>query len=282
MTLGAVALTVAGALLAAGCGDRDAGRAAARCAAPRAVSLCSAATESLVALGLAGQLVGVDQHAASAAPGVPVVATGGALSAERLVAMKPDLAFVWWYQRGAAEQLRRLGIRVVALRAQGVDDAVRLVEQVAEAAGARAEGQRVAGQLRTRLGELDRAPLPPPKRRPLVYIELQCPFRSCGPGSYGHDLVVRAGGRNLGEKADSPYPTLSNEAVLAAQPDAIVLVKAAGTPHEDVAARPGWSALRAVTGRRVHRVCSDLLSPGPRAAEAVATLRRLLHPEKEP
>ncbi|NQT52563.1 ABC transporter substrate-binding protein, partial [bacterium] len=204
------------------------------------------------------------------------------LSAARLAAARPDVALLWGYQRGAAEQVERLGIPAVRLRARSAEEAVALVASVAEACGAGEAGRSLVRRLRSELAELDASmPRKDAAARPLVYLELHSPFKCCGPGSYGHDLIVRAGGRNLAADAPVPYPVLSNEAILAAQPDLVVLVRAAGTPGGDLAARPGWASLRAVRAGRVHVVPSRLLSPGPRVAEAVGTLRRLFYPAQE-
>jgi iron complex transport system substrate-binding protein len=280
-----VALLAAGALLAgwppgAGSRARHDATPGAEPAPLRVVSLCSAATEAMVALGIADRLAGVDEHSAPAgAPHVPVLAAGGRLSAERLLAAKPQVAFAWWYQQGAIEQMQSLGLRVVPLRAQNVAEAVVLVERVAEACSVAERGAALAGRLRSELAELEREPLPATQQRPLVYLELHSPFKSCGPGSYAHDLIVAAGGRDVAADAGTAYPMVSSEVLLARQPDVILLVRAAGTPKEDLTARPGWAGLRAVAGGRVHVLPNDLMSPGPRVAEAVRTLRRLLHPE---
>ena len=278
-----MALLAAGVLLAGwpqGAGSRarhDASQAAAP-APLRVVSLCSAATEAMVALGIADRLVGVDQHSAVAgAPHVSVLATGGRLSAERLLAAKPHLAFAWWYQRGAIEQMQGLGLRVVPLRAQSVAEAVALVERVAEACSVAERGAALASRLRGELAALARE-APAAESAPLVYLELHSPFKSCGPGSYAHDLIVSAGGRNVAADAGTAYPMVSSEVLLTRQPDVILLVRAAGTPRDDLGARPGWASLRAVADGRVHVLPNDLMSPGPRVAEAVRTLRQLLHP----
>lgn len=282
VALAAILVVTAGVVLLAGwfplAGSREGPEAAAG-PFPRVVSLCSAATEAALALGLAEHLVGVDEHSALPGAGaVPVIASGGRVSAERLLAAKPHLAFAWWYQRGAIEQMERLGIRVTALRAQSADEALELVEAVARACGAAERGSVLASRLRAELAALTEQAPRPDELRPLVYLELHSPFKSCGPGSYAHDLILRAGGRNVAVDAGNPYPMVSSEVLLARQPDVVLLVRAAGAPPEDVASRPGWAGLRAVASRSVHVLPNDLVSPGPRVAEAVRAIRRLLHP----
>jgi iron complex transport system substrate-binding protein len=281
IALGALALASGIALSLASRARRPAapapaGSGAARPAPTRIASTCAAASETVAALGLAPRLAAVDRQAAvPGAPDAVIVGSGGMLSSERIAAVAPDLAFVWWYENDAARAFERLGVPVVRLRASSVEEALGLVETVAEACGEAADGRALAGRLRAEIGEAGPAGGSAGADSPLVFLELHSPWKSCGPGSYGHDLVARAGGRNLAAGSAVPYPLVSAESVIAAQPDVILLVREDPGRADDFASRPGCGALKAVRGGRVHVVPNALVSPGPRAAEAVRTLRAL-------
>src|SRR5690606_9508535 len=110
---------------------------------------------------------------------------------------------------------------------------------------------------------------------------------SAGPESFIGELLTMAGGRNIVTADMGDFPQVSPEFVVAGDPHVILLTDAPlGETAAGVAARPGWSGLKAVTENRVLELSSrqvNLVSrPGPRLAEAVWELIGLLHPELQP
>ena len=81
-----------------------------------------------------------------------------------------------------------------------------------------------------------------------------------------------------------PFPQLSNEAVITANPEVIVLADDdPGVSPQTVAARPGWSQIAAVQNQRVYTVDPDIVSgPGPRLVDALQALAKLLYPDRFP
>src|SRR5438046_5644799 len=74
------------------------------------------------------------------------------------------------------------------------------------------------------------------------------------------------------ESCGNGYPQLSNEYVLAANPDLVVLsdTKCCAQTAKTVAARPGWSNVAAVRGHGVIGVSDDIASRwGPRIVDFV-------------
>jgi iron complex transport system substrate-binding protein len=74
---------------------------------------------------------------------------------------------------------------------------------------------------------------------------------------------------------------MSNEAVIAAAPDVIILAdEEAGESAETVSARPGWDAIPAVQNGRIYPVDPDIVSrPGPRLINALDVLMTHLYQE---
>jgi iron complex transport system substrate-binding protein len=130
-----------------------------------------------------------------------------------------------------------------------------------------------------------KAKLSAAQEKPLVYWELDAtdpakPF-SVGPGNFVGDMIALAGGKNVFEKAESPFPQVSAEQVVAANPDVIILSDAAyGTTVESVLKRPGWQVITAVKQQRVAPIDDNLVSrPGPRIVEGLEASARIIHPE---
>ena len=102
------------------------------------------------------------------------------------------------------------------------------------------------------------------------------PIFTVGDGSYIAHLLALAGGRNASGLRE-PYARYSAEALLAAQPDAIIADRQSGLAG--VLDRPPWDALRAVRAGRVYVLDdADILErPGPRYNEGLAWLIARLH-----
>jgi iron complex transport system substrate-binding protein len=71
--------------------------------------------------------------------------------------------------------------------------------------------------------------------------------------------------------------------VIAANPDVILLTDGGNDGGQSLAtvrARPGWANIAAVKSGRVHEISADVFTrPGPRIADAVEQLVKLLYPD---
>ena len=104
---------------------------------------------------------------------------------------------------------------------------------------------------------------------------------SVGPGNFVNDIIALAGGTNVFASADSAYPQVSAEQVVAAKPEVIILSDAAyGVTVDSVLTRPGWAGIPAVQQQRVEPIDDNLVSrPGPRIIEGVSAAAKIIHPE---
>jgi len=82
------------------------------------------------------------------------------------------------------------------------------------------------------------------------------PLMTAGNTSLVHEMVERAGGRNLYGDLSETYPTISLEDLVHRDPDILVLTTMAPA---DLARRAGWDRLSAVKKGQVHRMDPDLL-----------------------
>lgn len=245
------------------------------------VSMVPSHTEVLCALDACGRLVGRDTLSDTpAAMAAPTLGTAFAPDLEALVALAPDLVFVDEYS-GLAEALAPFGIAAFAGTPQRLDELRPYLVSVGVLLGLEGAAVALADDVDRGLEAVRRAVLD--LARPRVFIELDPSPYAAGPDSWIGALVTIAGGDHVLTSGMGDFPLVDPEYVVATDPHVILLLDAPyGITSADVAARPGWSVIRAVRDGRVVELevaeADALYRPGPRIVEAAWLLARHLHP----
>ncbi len=248
----------------------------------RVVSMVPSHTETLCALGACDRLVGRDalSDAPAAALQAPSLGTAFAPDLEALVAAAPDLVLTDAFT-GLPEALAPFGIAVYAGTPQRLAELAPYLADLGALLGLDAEAARLASELDAGFAAVRAAVADLP--RPTVFVEVDATPYAAGPTSLVGAIVDLAGGAHVVDAALGDYPQVDPEHVVAQDPEVILLMDAPyGVTAAQVAARPGWSGLRAVRDGRVLELSLaevDALSrPGPRLVDAAWAIARLLHP----
>jgi len=250
--------------------------------AHRVVSLIPSLTEDLFAVGAGASVVGVSAYSdyPPQAHRLPVVATFASLATERIVALRPDLVVAIESQRTLARDLTRAGVPVQYFRDDSLEDVYANLHAIGRLAGRAAQADALVVRLRARTAALTAAASSRSTRRPSVFVVLgTAPIFTVGAGSYIASLIELAGGRNAAADVRAPYARYSAEALVARQPD--VLIVDPEVHLNDVLGRAPWNALRAVRAGAVYTLPDPAIleRPGPRyndgLAWLIATLRRV-------
>lgn len=118
-----------------------------------------------------------------------------------------------------------------------------------------------------------------------VYYETTGAGRTVGGPHIVTEMIRLAGGENVAGGEPLPSVTMNAEAILAADPDVIVL-SCFADPPEAVKARPGWDRIKAVREGRIHRIPAErrYVSLGtPRCVDGCEEMfLPWLHPELAP
>ncbi|MGD8718444.1 MAG: helical backbone metal receptor [Candidatus Zixiibacteriota bacterium] len=287
---------LAAALIAASCGKPaprpvvadgrpftdDLGRTVVVPAEPRRIVCTSPEiTEILFAVGAGDLVVGVvrgcDWPPATAE--LPTVGDFSTVSVERVVALDPDLIITTGHeQERMIEQLEPLGVPVVAFMAPGIDGVRRNILAVGGIVGHDEEAAVAAAAFEAELEKVRSAVAAVPEaERPRVYLEI-CPepLMTVSEGSYVHEAIELAGGVNVGTGLPRPYSRIEPEAVIARNPEVILLCH--GAAAAAVAGRTGWGGVAAVRSGRIYEANPDLvLRAGPRLAKGVASLHEFFY-----
>jgi iron complex transport system substrate-binding protein len=249
----------------------------------RIISLAPNVTEILFALDVGSEVVGASSYSdyPAAAKKIPVVFTYSGASYEKIVALKPDLivsaAIV---PQSVVLKLRALHLKVLVTDPQNVEQVLSDIGLVGVAVGKTSTAISLVRGLQKRIDAVTSAIASVPTR-PTVYYELDKTLYTAGHGSFVDSLITMAGGANIAGGINNPYPRLSAERIIRANPQFILLGDAAyGVTPSSVASRPGWKVISAVAKHKVFAFDDNLVSrPGPRIVLGLESLAHLLHPE---
>jgi len=240
----------------------------------RIVSLVPSMTEDLFAVGAGDVVVGVSSFTdyPPQAKRLPVVASFASIATERVVALHADLALGIDAQDRLAGDLRRAGIPVILLHDDSYADIFRNLVAIGTITGRRDEAAALVARLHNRTNALVRT-VKARAHKPSVFVVLgNAPVFTVGKGSYIANLIEMAGGRNAAADVNAPYARYSAEALVARQPD--LLVVDPDVHLDDALNQPPWNALRAVKQHRLYTLpdAAILERPGPRYNDGLAWL----------
>lgn len=239
------------------------------------ISLAPSLTEIAFALGCGGALVGdttFDDYPA-AAKTLPHVGDLVHADLERIAQLRPTIVLALHDQeREGATIAEHLRVPIVYLPNRNIRDLYADVAGVAKACGREPQGASLSARLRARVDRVARRSASA-SRHPRVLYLLGLPGFTAGKRSYIDDVISLAGGINVAGAVDQPYPDLSEESIIRADPDIIVVSKSVGF-NADVQAREPWRSLRAVKTKRVVYPPDDsiLERDGPRLVDGLEWL----------
>jgi iron complex transport system substrate-binding protein len=239
----------------------------------RIVSLVPGLTESVCAIGACARLVGTDRYSNWPAEVAALPKLGGLDDAqvERIAALKPDLVLAAPSAR-AAQRLEALGLRVLVLHTRNHRDVQHNLLLLGTLLDKPAQAQAAWVRIEAQLAE-SATRVPAALRGRSVYFEIESSPYAAGPGSFIGETLAQLGLHNIVPAALGPFPKLSPEFVVRAQPD-IVMAEARNVAQ--MAQRPGWVALRALQQRKVCAFATAdydvLVRPGPRMGDAALQL----------
>jgi iron complex transport system substrate-binding protein len=239
----------------------------------RIVSLSASNTETLFAVGAGDQVVAVDDQSNYPADAPKTDLSGLNPNVEAIAKYDPDLVVISDDADNLVASLTALKRQVLVVPAAAtLDDVYAGMKLIGEATGHADEGKDLADRTK---GDLEKLAADVPKfKKPLTYYhELDTTLFSATSKTFIGQVYGLFGLANIADPADKDkggYPQLSNEHILAADPDLIFLgdTKCCGQSAKTVAARPGWGNLKAVENGNVVALDDDLASRwGPRVVD---------------
>lgn len=256
----------------------------------RIVSVGGGLTEIIYALGEKNALVGVDTTSKypKEAMKLPQVGYQRRLSAEGILSLQPSLLIVT-NDAGPGDVLQKIkstGTPVVTLSHDyTVEGVVKNIQKVAQVLGKKTEGEVLNKKIENDYNKIKKAlALIKNKNKPLPSVAFfigmgkGSPMAS-GTGTSADSMIKMAGGKNVFESFSS-YKQISQESMIEAAPDAILIARhaAKGLSLNDLLKHKAFSQTPAAKNKKIIIVDTLLmLGFGPRIVEAIDTLAKQIH-----
>jgi iron complex transport system substrate-binding protein len=253
--------------------------------ARRIISLSPHITEMLFDAGAGDRVVGTVEYSnyPPAARRIPRIGTYTELDLETIVALKPDLVIGWLTgnSAGEVEPLKRLGIPLFWSEPDRLEDVAANLEQFGELAGTTGAAHASATAYRARLAALRQRFSDRPPVRTFYQIWADPPI-TVGSSQIIGSAIRLCGGVNVFDNLTAMAPVVSIEAVLAADPEAIVASGADDSRPEWLDAWRRWPQLRAAARNNLFFIPPDLIQRNtPRLLDGAEQLCRDLEMARE-
>jgi iron complex transport system substrate-binding protein len=258
----------------------------------RIVSLAPSNTEIVCALDACDRLVGVtdfDDYPPEVDEVTDVVIQTQ-VDVELVVDAEPDLVLAAGNELTPStviEQLDELGVTVLVLYPESLDEVYADIELVAAALDVTDAAEALVSDMEARVDAVETAVAD--ADRPLTLYEVfysEGTTYTAGEHSFLASLLQTAGAEPVTGDAQG---VIDAEALVEADPELILLGSASYDPSladpevalETLVERPGWGELAAVRSGEVVPYLDDIVTtrPGPRIVDGLEALARAIHPD---
>ncbi len=259
----------------------------------RIISMAPSVTETLFALGLGEQVVGVTRYCKYPPQVSELPSVGGYFDPnyEQMISLKPSLVVLLPGHDEHRQRLVDLKFATLEANQESVPEILGSIETLAAACGVAQRGQELKAELQARQVKIEEATRGLPRPGVLIVVDREMgagqirDLYVAGRGTFYDDLLSTAGGSNVYDGKLIQYPTLSLEGLLRVNPQVIVEIVPQlgerGFTAEQI--RKDWEAVPSLNAVREDRIFilseSYAAVPGPRYIELLAALARSIHPD---
>ncbi|BFH16306.1 ABC transporter substrate-binding protein [Paenibacillus dendritiformis] len=253
----------------------------------RIISVSPAETESLFALGLGDNIVGVSDYDDYPAEASQKPKMGGITkpNEEAIIAAKPDVVFTGISMKEeAVNKFRELGIEIFKVEPKTYDDVISNIELYGLITDHQKEAKEITDQMKKVRDDVAEAVKGVTEKKK-VYIEFS-PGWTVGSGEFMNELIELAGGVNIAAADMTGWNQINEENIIKANPDVILFAKdlvdseTNKTLEDIIRGRSGWDNITAIKDNQLVGLDNNKLSrPGPRVAEALQDVAKAIYPD---
>lgn len=248
----------------------------------RIITIAPNITEAIYALGKGGNLVGRSDYDDYPTEVSGVASIGSLLkpNIEKIVELKPDVVIAsTHFDKAVVKKLEDLNIKVLVLYGEenfeGVYDTMSKLGQVVNASG---KAQSIISEMKKKVADI--ISKVKDAKKPTVYYVVG--FGKSGDFTAGKDtfignMIEIAGGKNAAD--DSIGWKYSVEKLVEKDPDILICSKFFDT-KKGIEVSTGYKDLKAVKNGKLLEVDDNTITrQGPRLAEGLEAMAKLIHPE---
>ncbi len=250
----------------------------------RIVSVIPSATETAFALGLGDRIVGVSDWDNYPEEVNEKEKIGGLeINTEKVLSLEPDLVLAHPTNGEAIGVLRELGLNVLVLDANNLEEVYALINTMAKATGSQDQAAALIEQMKQVRDEVVKAVSDVPQDgRKKVWVEVSAELYTAGKGTFIDELITLAGAENVAAEVEG-WVQMSEEKVIEKNPDVILTTYGYYVPDaaDKIKQREAWQVVSAVQNGHVYNIDSDSVTrPGPRLVNALKEMAQYIYPEQ--
>jgi iron complex transport system substrate-binding protein len=248
----------------------------------RIISAAPNITEIVYALGKGDKLIGRTDFCNFPEEAKKVQSIGGIQDAsiEKIVELKPDIVIASSIiTKDIVQKLEALNIKVVVIsKDDSLEGTYDVINQVGMVLNANAKATEVVSNMKKRIDTITQKVKG--KNTPSVYYALSYGKEgdfTAGRNTFIGKLIVMAGGRNAADDADGWAYSL--ERLIEKNPDILICSNTNNT-KSGIKNASGYKDLTAAKNDKIYEINMDILNrQGPRLADGLESLAKIIHPE---
>jgi iron complex transport system substrate-binding protein len=248
--------------------------------AQRIVSLAPAITEVLFDAGAGERVVGTVEYSdyPAQAKQIPRVGRHNALDLERIISLRPDLVIAWdsGNPKHQVKRLQQLGLTVFRSEPRQLSTIAETLRRFGRLAGTQAQAEEGAQQFLQRYHALEAQY----QNRPTLRVFYQIwdrPLMTLNGEHVVSEIIKLCGGVNVFATLPTLSPTVTTEAVIAANPQVIIATSTDRTLPRSLLRWRQWRQVPAVQHNNLFAIHPDIISRHtPRILDGVQRLCEIL------
>ncbi|QDY20736.1 ABC transporter substrate-binding protein [Clostridium botulinum] len=247
----------------------------------RIVSLSPGATETIYALNKENTLVGRSDFDDYPTAVSKIKSVGGVKdpSIEKITELKPDLVIGGaHFSKDTVKKLEDLGIKVAVLYgAEDLDGAYKNIMDISTILGVTEKGQTIVDGMKKKVESVENKVKSLNKSKIYYMVDFGKADFSAGGDTFIGKMIEKAGGDNIAK--DTKGWNYSFEKIVENKPEMIILSDKFNTKKNFLTADK-YEELPASKANKVYEIDDNmLLRQGPRQADGLEALAKIIHPE---
>lgn len=209
---------------------------------------------------------------------LPSVGSFSNPSVEKILSLKPTLVILSLYSLGLKERLENLGIQTAYLQADRLEDMYENIAKIATLLGEEAKGAQLIDKTKREINSLQATQQNQKPQKSVIFLYSSNPLMAFNDNSVIADILRLLGLQNKTIATNVARPILSNEFLLKADPDILILGVQANDISTLIAQNPALKNLKAYKNNAIftYPKAHRLLRVSPTIVDGIKDLKSTL------